>query len=60
MPINYAGSMPGPSGESDMADGQSMAAGEDMSAACQKAVDSCAEHLQAEAGKLSMRVSIGE
>lgn len=60
MPIGYSGAMPGPSGESDMANGQSHEAGEDMSAACQMAADALADHLQAEAGKLSMRVSTGE
>lgn len=54
MPIDYAGSMPGPSGESGMADGQTAAAGTDMSEACQMAADACMAHRTAEAGKLSM------
>jgi hypothetical protein len=58
MPITYAsgGAMPGPSGETLSADGQSPDAPMDMSVACQQAADSATAHSVAEAGKVAMGV----
>lgn len=58
MPITYAsgGAMPGPSGETPSADGQTAEAPMDMSVACQQAADSATAHSVAEAGKVAMGV----